>query len=507
MNKMKIHNVKSVFTAMLLGFFVLFVFGAVFPSCSENDDNAPLMTEFTLELKNTNTASYTAGTTISKGDIVAIAFYEDKTQKDVTNDAVYTVSFPYNLIDGDNIITATYAETSSKKTATLKISTMSSIENNTSNANNENEEKDKEDEKNDEYNAENGNAPSLSLLTADGSELLTMDKSLHQLLAESGIGYGYDVIKSPYYDSSEKTREMILDAEKLKIDFIVKVKNKENTLTGETTGSNQEEYINNNVINREIPINLKIDGKKIPLFSTSLAFSLSDSEKSEIAKNQHTLFYTFFDYRYPFYYQLIDIPLIDYLSEGFKNTVKGKNPSTKEYFEKEDWKSLAEYIFEHYGTHIITGVQYGGRYEYMYATASNDLRTLESIKSDLGVNFKLEIANIGKTDTNIKYKTEVYETLKRSDMFKTFTLKISGGNPYLDTSDITFDNTKSMQNCHSDWINTLLKEEVAVGLTNYGFTEIWNIIPESKDSKNIKEALKNLYIELAEKAYTQNLNM
>ena len=79
----------------------------------------------------------------------------------------------------------------------------------------------------------------------------------------------------------------------------------------------------------EIPVNLKIDGKKIPLFSNSLAFSFSDSEKSEITKKQHTLFYTFFDYRYPFYSQLIDIPLIDYLSEGFKNTVEGKNPSTK----------------------------------------------------------------------------------------------------------------------------------------------------------------------------------
>lgn len=505
MNNMKINNLKSVFTVVLLEFLVLFAFGAVLLSCSENDDNAPLMTEFTLALKNTNRASYTAGNTIFKEDIVAIAIYEDKTQKDVTNDAVYTVSFPYNLIDGDNIITATYAEPSSKKTATLKIATLSPTENNASNTDNENEEK--EDEKNDEYNAENGSAPSVSLLTADGSEILAMDKTLHHLLMESGIGYGYDVIKSPYYDSSEKTREMILDAEKLKIDFIVKVKNKENTLTGETTGSNQEEYINNNAKNMEIPVNLKIDGKKIPLFSNSLAFSFSDSEKSEITKKQHTLFYTFFDYRYPFYYQLIDIPLIDYLSEGFKNTVEGKNPSTKEYFEKEDWKSLAAYIFEHYGTHIITGVQYGGRYEYMYATASNDLQTLESIKSDLGVNFKLELNNIGKTDTNIKYKTEVYETLQHSDMFKTFTLKISGGSPYLDTSKITFDNTKSMQDGHSGWINSLSKEEVAVGLTNYGFTEIWNIIPETKNSKSIKEALKNLYNELAEKAYMQSIKM
>lgn len=248
-------------------------------------------------------------------------------------------------------------------------------------------------------------------------------------------------------------------------------------------------------------MNVSIGGKKIPLFSTSLAFSLSDTEKSEITKKQHTLYYTYFDYRYPFFYQLIDIPLIDYLSEGFKNAVEGKNPLTKAYFEKEDWKSLAEYIFEHYGTHIITGVQYGGRYEYIYATASNDASTLSSIKNDLGVNFKLELANIGKTDTNITYNTEVYKTLSRSDIFKTFTLKISGGDSYLDTSNITFDNTAVMKSVHSEWINSLSKEEVAVGLTNYGFTAIWNIIPESQNSKNIKEALENLYNELAIKTY------
>ncbi len=504
---MKIKKTKSIFTFALSGLLILLTCGGIFVSCSSDDNSAPLMTELTLRLKNTNAMSINAGNTIFKSDIAATAVYDDKTQKDVTNDAVYNVSFPYSLIDGDNIISATYAETSSKKTATLKISTKSSAENNTPNADNESEEKDAEEEEDEAYNAENGSAPSLRLLTADGSEILAMDKPLNQLLAESGIGYGYDVIKRPYYDSSEKTREMILDAEKLKIDFIVKVKNKENTVTGETTGSNQEEYINNNAKNLEIPVNCSIDGKQIPLFSTGLAFSLSDSEKSEVTKKQHTLYYTYFDYRYPFFYQLIDIPLIDYLSEGFKNAVEGKNPLTKIYFEKEDWKSLAEYIFEHYGTHIITGVQYGGRYEYIYATASNDASTLSSIKKDLGVNFKLELDNIGKTDTNITYNTEVYKTLSRSDIFKTFTLKISGGDSYLDTSDITFDNTAVMKSVHSEWINSLSKEEVAVGLTNYGFTGIWNIIPESQSSKNIKEALENLYNELAIKTYEEALKI
>lgn len=241
-------KIKNIFTLALSGLFILLSCGGIFVSCSSGDDNAPLMTELTLKLKNTSIVSINAGNTISKSDIAATAVYDDHTQKDVTNDAIYNVSFPYSLIDGDNIISATYAETASKKTATLKISTKSSAENNTPDAEdegNESEEKDTEEE-DEAYNAENGSAPSLSILTADGSEILAMDKSLNQLLAESGIGYGYDVIKMPYYDSSEKTREMILDAEKLRIDFIVKVKNKENTITGETTGSNQEEYINNN---------------------------------------------------------------------------------------------------------------------------------------------------------------------------------------------------------------------------------------------------------------------
>ena len=499
------NKIKTILKAIILKVCVLLIFGGVLASCSDRDTATPLMTELTLKLKNTNKASYSAGYTISKSDIAATAVYDDKTQKDVTNNAVYNVLFPYSLIDGDNTITATYAETASKKTATLKIATKSSIGSGTNKTGNEG--KDENDETNEEYNAKNGSAPSLRLLTADGSEILTMDKSLYQLLTESGIGYGYDVIQKPYYDSSEKTREMILDAAKLKIDFIVKIKNKENTVTGETTGSNQEEYINKNANNQEIPVNLKIDGKKIPLFATSLAFNLSNNEKSEIKKKHHTLYYTYYDYRYPFYYQLIDIPLIDYLSDGFKNTLEGKNPLVKEYFETQDWKSFAEYIFEHYGTHLITGVQYGGRYEYMYATASNDLSTLESIKNGLGVNFKLELDNIGKTDTNIKYNTEVYETLSRSDIFKTFTLKISGGASYLDTSSVTFDSTKTMKSVHSEWIDSLSKEEVAVGLTNYGFTGIWNIIPESKESKYIKEALENLYNEQAIKTYEEALKI
>lgn len=182
------------------------------------------------------------------------------------------------------------------------------------------------------------------------------------------------------------------------------------------------------------------------------------------------------------------------LSENFLNVINRSgnliNLSNEE---------LANYIIDNYGTHLIMGVKTGGRLDYYYTFATNNVDVVTSFKVNLSTKDSLNAAEIISALSKREISSELNISLERGETKQSSKFKFYGGS----TSDINESNIADKLISWSSSIND--SNARSIGLPKYGAICISDIIafinPELADAINdaiIKRA-NNSFNELCSK--------
>lgn len=480
--------------------------------------------------------SYTQGEVFDKKQTVVLAVYSDGSTKDISNEAYF--SAPERFSFGENDILFTYTEGNITKSCTLKITVFATTGENESstlltpptltalevfgqNAYISGKSLDKskivllalysdgsikkiengfdfspetfnESTKDIEFSYTENNITvkytfpiTVQCETFDPTEGGTIPAYNQTLLNTYGIGFGFNVITAPYFDTSYKSTVSILDSSKLTEKYVSKVKNSNNTTTGEVINNSISGYAENYSNSLNIPDISLNGGFKVFTASIGVSFKSVDIEKFTSKSNQ--LFYTHYDYRKPYYVQVVNITPDKFqhiLSDNFLEDVKGESPKTKGLSVEEQ----AAYIIDTYGTHLITGIYLGGRYEYSYAFASDSSELIGSIEKNIGVKCSFDLG-ISDTSGGISSEVESGETIetviKNDNVESQFNAVIMGGAPNSGGWTVG-----SMKDAYQEWrksFNDIDSETgtsnwVPVGVTTNGLLGIWELIPQGYET-------------------------
>ncbi|MDE6246063.1 MAG: hypothetical protein K2M50_10475 [Treponemataceae bacterium] len=480
--------------------------------------------------------SYTQGESFDKKQTVVLAVYSDGSTKDISSEAHYSAPERFSL--GENDILFTYTEGTITKSCTLKITVFANTSENESstlltpptltalevfgqNAYTSGKSLDtskivllalysdgsikkiekgfdfspeifNESTKNIEFSYTENNITvkytfpiTVQCEVFDPTEGGTIPAYNQTLLNTYGIGFGFNVITAPYFDTSYKSTMSILNSSKLTEKYVSKVKNSNNTTTGEVINNAISGYAENYSNSLNIPDISLNGGVKVFTASIGVSFKSVDIEKFTSKSNQ--LFYTHYDYRKPYYVQVVNITPDKFqhiLSDNFLEDVKGESSKTKGLSVEEQ----AAYIIDTYGTHLITGIYLGGRYEYSYAFASDSSELIGIIEKDIGVkcSFDLGISGASGGISSGVENGETIETVIKSDNVESqFNAVIMGG-----ASNSGGWTVGSMKNAYQEWrqsFNDIDSETgtsnwVPVGVTNNGLLGIWELIPQGYET-------------------------
>ncbi len=499
--------------------------------------------------------SYTKGDAFDKTQTVVLAVYSDGSTKDISSEACFSAPDAFSL--GENNIVLTYTEGNITKSCTLKITVFANaVENESStlltpptltslkvfgqNAYAAGKSLDetntvllalysdgsiKKIEKGFDFSPSIFNESTKSIEfsyiennvtvkytfpitvhceTFDPTEGGTIPAYDQTLLNTYGIGFGFNVITSPYFDTSQKSTVSIINPAKLTEKYVVKVKNSNNTTTGEVSNNNISGYTESYSNSLSIPDISLNGGFKVFTASIGVSFKSVDTEKFTSKSNQ--LFYTHYDYRKPYYVQVVNIPTSKYqqiLSDSFLEDIRGESPKTKGLSIEEQ----AAYIIDTYGTHLITGIYLGGRYEYSYAFASDSSELIGTIEKNIGVKCSLDlgISDIsGGISSEVESGTAIESAIASGNVESQFNAVIMGG-----ASNSGGWTAISMKEAYQEWrksFNDIDSETgtsnwVPVGVTNNGLLGIWELMPQGYEE--LANAIIEKYRADAAEAYNE----
>ena len=475
--------------------------------------------------------SYSKGDSFDKKQTVVLAVYSDGITKDVTSEAVFSAPEAFSL--GENNILITYTEGNISKSCTLKIvvfenalenettsfvtpPTLASLEVFGQNVYVSGKSLDEtnivllacysdgsikkiekgfdfsprifyESTKNIDFSYTENNITvkrtfpiTVQYEIFDPTEGGAIPPYNQTLLNTYGIGFGFNVIAAPYFDTSYKSTISIVDSSKLTEKYVSKVKNSNNTTTGEVSSNTISGYAESYSNSLNIPDISLNGGFKVFTASIGASFKSVDSEKFTSKSNQ--LFYTHYDYRKSYYVQVVNISPAKFqqiLSNDFLADIKGESPKTKNISVEEQ----AAYIIDTYGTHLITGIYLGGRYEYSYAFASDSSELIGTIEKNIGAKCSLDMglsSASGGVSSEVETGQVIESAIKSGNVESQFNAVIMGG-----ASNSGGWTVGSMKSAYQEWrksFNDIDSETgtsnwVPVGVTNNGLLGIWELIP------------------------------
>lgn len=308
-----------------------------------------------------------------------------------------------------------------------------------------------------------------------------------------GIGYGYDLANSEYYNVAARKLVSPLDLALLapyvgKTTFSI-------ASSDYAMGETVEDYMRS--YNTQIGMSMSAEGQ-YKCFSAGMKNSFNASLSAKKAGHSYQSFFTYF-------YNVIDDAyaiqnrtpedLRGMLSANFKNDLDRATPET----ERLNDEQLAKYIIETYGTHVVTGVMLGGRLECSYHITSTTQKGCLDAMMALETQASGGISGIFSANTSLDVKTEV--SLSDSVENKQIVLKVKpfGGANY------SFGNLDELEENRAAWVESLNDEKNrnAVGLLSDGLLPIFALVPEQY--VEIREALESIYKATIDEAYQSTI--
>ncbi len=311
--------------------------------------------------------------------------------------------------------------------------------------------------------------------------------------ADLGIGYGYDVLNSVYFDSGQvKKRNAVLDPEKA-----VALVSKTPYSTSRSGGIYSEsvaDYLRQ--YEKRLELGVEMSGEfSIFSYSVGMSFDIngSDELKESIKKGGRQVYYTYFDDINCYYLEMKNYDentLSGMLSDFFLADLEKEGMTPEEH---------AEYLINKYGTHVITGLQMGGRLEYSYIITSESEETHKELKSALNLKFSEGVKGLISSDINSSENARLDTLLSTSGVHSEISIRRLGG---MSTG---LWSHKELQENYSAWAESLNNSENlnAVGIAPEGMVALWALIPS--EHFELIEAMRSLYRTRGLDAYNTTL--
>ena len=311
-----------------------------------------------------------------------------------------------------------------------------------------------------EYNGE---------IVTDGNTQTGLFGQFDNIYTESAyIGYGYDVINSPYVLSKEvKMNYPIFDQEKLKNKKLIMI-NERDSEDVYVSGNSMETYQQN----FEASISTKIKVSKA--FSASIAAKYKSTSKSTASA-------LFYEYRHTTtaYHLILQCDFEEYkelLTSSFKRDLMTLDYGT---------------LFQRYGTHVITSAVMGGRYDLNYTMLSDKIINTSELSASIGLQFKA-----WSVDGNLDVKTGIKETAERSNctIESTF-VAVGGDNIDMSSEDAMFKNKQK-------WLSSIESNPALVGIRDVNsLVGIWELLGDSPEEQARKAEMKEVFERNGQEAY------
>lgn len=311
-----------------------------------------------------------------------------------------------------------------------------------------------------------------------------------------GIGYGYNIIEDEYFSSSKVSTASILDLNEA-ANFIRKTQ-ESTSLSKGIYAESIEEYARN--YSSKIGANFELSGG-FSAFSASLNLAFDTNQISNFSSKERQVYYTYFDNVGTYYYRMrnynIDT-LRGMLSDIFLNDLNRRSSATKNLKSDEE---LAQYLIDTYGTHLITGVQLGGRIEYSYLISTSDISTFNSLESALSAKFSAGVAGIVSGGAGAS-ASELDECLKNHSVTRSaVTIRSYGG------ASVGMWNEATLNQNYTAWAKSLNREEYmnAVGLAPNGMVALWSLIPDTEQYHSLILTMETLFEKQGLAAYNNTI--
>ncbi len=286
----------------------------------------------------------------------------------------------------------------------------------------------------------------------------------------SYLGYGYDVINSPYMDKNAiDFSSPILDMKKIENATLMMVKENSASVE-ENTGSSIEELY------QSYAASLNVYGKAGKMFSGGLKsdFNGSTNEKT---------YYKF--YKNTYSVKTFNIYMTNTLSE-LRNMLS-------EEFQSDLLTLNATALFDKYGTHLIKEAVMGGRMEISSTYSSSTATNSNSV--EIAVN--AHINYLKNASVNIEASTKYNEDLTQENIESVTKIKQFGGK-LVDVHD-----TEALSNNYASWVeslNTSLEYSALSGIVgDNSLLGLWELLPSDKTQR--AQELQNKFVELSGTSY------
>lgn len=257
------------------------------------------------------------------------------------------------------------------------------------------------------------------------------------------LGYGYNLLTSAYYNPLDiKAAYPIIDMDSLAAAGKVYVNNLTNAVDAKMFQSHStKEY------SQRITAAARCQGKIGLTGSFNASFAMDYN--SEIKSNQvlisvHSKLLT----RRDFMYNVTEITLADYVTDGFVDDVKSLKP---------------EDLFGKYGTHVLKDIYMGGRFElnYIYTNVSN--------KSDEEIMVSVSASNAWVSGNVDERKQEAKKDVEENSQIR---ILAYGGDVSVDPTSI-----EKAQASYADWSKGVKNGEIAF-VDSTEIIPIWDIVAQ-----------------------------
>lgn len=290
---------------------------------------------------------------------------------------------------------------------------------------------------------------------------------------EAFIGYGYDVINSSYINSYEvKLNYPIFDFEKVMNKRLLMVKERQSEdiyISGNSMESYQQTF--------EAKASAKAKIKKA--FSGQIKGSFQQTKSSTTS----ALFYSY--QHSTTCYQLV-------LQCSFDEYREMLSPSFKEDLLHLDIGTL----FDRYGTHVITSVLMGGRFDLNYTMLSDEEIDTSKLSASLDTSFKA-----WAIDASINVSGDIEEKAKASNLDIYSTSHVFGGNY------TQMNNENAILKNYSKWIESIEDKPSLVGIRDVNsLVGIWELLGDSDQEQARKAELERVFEKYGEDSYLELLS-
>lgn len=273
-------------------------------------------------------------------------------------------------------------------------------------------------------------------------------------LEGSYLGYGYNVVNSPYMDkNSINMAYPIVDPMELK-DVTLKMVKENRSYTYEIESSSITEFASN------YSNKLSVSAGAGQFFSLGLQamFGGSSEEKA---------FYKFFNstssvHTFNLYMVAYQDKLRDILSSAFKSALLNMD---------------AVKLFETYGTHMINSVAMGGRIEANNVYSSTSKKCTADIETAINAHAKAGLVASADTETSAKYS----EMLNQNNVQTQTEIRQLGGKL------VNTGNLKALADNYQAWFESFYEDlsvSAVCGVVNgTSLTPIWELLPDGYEER------------------------